>query len=117
MFERSLAGVAALAALVMMSAGAGAFDDAVYPDLKGQWTRISPPGQPAFDPSKPRGWAQQAPLTPEYQAVFAANLADLAAGGEGLWPGHDCRPPGLPAMMTAYEPLAIIGLPEGTYIR
>jgi hypothetical protein len=94
-----------------------AFDDAQYPDLKGQWIRVSPPGQPAFDPSKPRGWGQQAPLTEEYQAVFRANLADLARGGEGLWPGYDCRPPGMPPMMTAYEPLEIIVLPETTYIR
>ena len=76
----------AIAAVLLVSAlcasGAQAFDDATYPDLKGQWIRVSPPGQPAFDPGKPRGWAQQAPLTPEYQAVFEANLADLAAGGE-----------------------------------
>jgi hypothetical protein len=105
-----------LLAAALHASSAQAFDDAAYPDLKGQWVRISPPGQPAFDPSKPRGWAQQAPLTPEYQAVFAANLADLAAGGEGLWPGHDCRPPGMPPMMTAYEPMEIIVLPEVTYI-
>lgn len=101
---------------VLCTGGAQAFDDAKYPDLRGQWTRISPPGQPAFDPSKPRGRGQQAPLTAEYQAVFEANLADLAAGGEGLWPGHGCRPPGMPAMMTGYEPLEIIVLPETTYI-
>ena len=95
---------------------AQAFDDATYPDLKGQWTRITAPGQPAFDPSKPRGREQQAPLTPEYQAIFEANLADLTAGGEGLWPGYTCRPPGMPALMTAYEPMEIIVLPEVTYI-
>jgi hypothetical protein len=106
----------AVAALFCVASGARAFDDAQYPDLRGQWTRIAPPGQPAFDPSKPRGRGQQAPLTPEYQAVFEANLADLAAGGEGLWPGYGCRPPGMPPMMTAYEPLEIIVLPEVTYI-
>jgi len=105
------------AAVIMAAAGAHAFDDAKYPDLKGQWTRISPPGQPAFDPSKPRGRGQQAPLTPEYQAVFEANLADLAAGGEGLWPGYTCRPPGMPPLMTAYEPMEIIVTPDTTYIR
>jgi hypothetical protein len=45
------------------------------------------PGEPAFDPDKPRGWAGGA-LTPEYKAVFEPNLRDLAAGGEGLWPGY-----------------------------
>jgi hypothetical protein len=111
----SIAAIAMTAALCVSEAQA--FDDTKYPDLKGQWIRVAPPGQPAFDPSKPRGWAQQAPLTQEYQAVFAANLADLASGGEGLWPGHDCRPPGMPPMMTAYEPMEIIVLPETTYIR
>jgi hypothetical protein len=117
MLYRGLIGAAALtAALCMAMPDAQAFDDAQYPDLKGQWRRIAPPGQPAFDPSKPRGRGQQVPLTPEYQAVFEANLADLAAGGEGLWPGYRCRPPGMPPMMTAYEPLEIIVLPETTYI-
>jgi hypothetical protein len=104
-------------ALCAAISAAQAFDDAQYPDLKGQWRRISPPGQPGFDPSKPRGRGQEAPLTPEYQAVFEANLADLAAGGEGLWPGFTCRPPGMPALMTLYEPMEIIILPEVTYIR
>src|SRR5262249_46616661 len=114
MLRRSLM---AIAALVTTTAAAPAFDDAQYPDLKGQWTRISPPGQPGFDPSKPRSRGQEAPLTPEYQAVFEANLADLAAGGEGTWPGYNCLPPGMPALMTAYEPMEIIVLPETTYIR
>ena len=105
------------AALSITMSVAQAFDDAEYPDLRGQWIRLSPPGQPGFDPSKPRGRGQEVPLTPEYQAVFEANLADLAAGGEGLWPGYTCRPPGMPAMMTAYEPLEIIVLPDITYIR
>jgi hypothetical protein len=117
MLRRSLIGAVALAALAMTSAGAWAFDDAAYPDLKGQWTRISPPGQPAFDPSKPRGWGQEIPFTEEYKAVFEANLKDLAAGGEGRWPGYGCRPPGMPPLMTAYEPMEIIITPETTYIR
>lgn len=34
-----------------------AFDDAIYPDLRGQWNRAPVPGagQPAFDPNKPFG--------------------------------------------------------------
>src|SRR5262249_34968543 len=43
------------AAVGLTTVSASAFDDALYPDLKGQWRRISPPGQPAVDPSKPRG--------------------------------------------------------------
>ena len=85
MLDRTSIGAVALTAALCLAVGsAQAFDDAKYPDLKGQWIRVSPPGQPAFDPSKPRGRGQQVPFTPEYQAVFEANLADLAAGGEGL---------------------------------
>jgi hypothetical protein len=57
-----------LAALAMTVAGARAFDDAKYPNLKGQWTRAPVPGatgQPTYDPSKPEGRGPQAPLTPE----------------------------------------------------
>jgi hypothetical protein len=114
---RSAIGAVTLAAaLLLTGVGARAFDDAQYPDLKGQWRRIAPPGQPAFDPAKPRGYGQEAPLTPEYEAVYAANIADMKEGGEGQWPGFTCRPPGMPPMMTAYEPMEIVVLPEVTYI-
>ena len=82
----SLIGTAAVvAALMAASDGARAFDDAKYPDLKGQWLRARGPagvtGQGPFDPVKSWGRAQQAPLTPEYQAMLDASLADQAAGG------------------------------------
>ncbi len=117
MLYRNLVGAAAFAAALLATcAGAHAFDDAQYPDLSGQWTRVSPPGMPAFDPNMPRGRGQKAPLTPEYQAVFEANLAEMAAGGEGFWPGYACRPTGMPAMMTAYEPMEVVVTPETTHI-
>ena len=75
-----------------------AFDDALYPDLKGQWNRI-PSGNPRFDPTKPRGLEQQAPLTPEFQAAYEASLADQAAGGQGNHFGYTCAAWGMPAMM------------------
>jgi hypothetical protein len=57
-----------------------------YPDWSGQWKMtVSPTAQVAFgvnwDPDKGSGLAQQAPLTPEYQARYEANLKDQAAGG------------------------------------
>src|SRR5262245_40581837 len=107
----------ALTALLAMASAAAAFDDAAYPDLRGQWSRISPPAQPAFAPKKPRRWGQEAPLTDEYKAKFDEIIADLKAGGEGRWPGYRCRPPGMPPLMTAYEPMEIIVKPETTYIR
>src|SRR4051812_24221199 len=44
-------------ALLTPGALAQAFNDAQYPDLKGQWNRM-PPGNPRFDPTKPRGLEQ-----------------------------------------------------------
>ena len=71
---------------------AQAWDDSKYPDLKGQWRRTESGDPTRFDPSKPAGLGQQAPLTPEYQARFEAGLKDIAAGGPGLdffrLPGH-----------------------------
>jgi hypothetical protein len=123
MFSRSSIGVvvAVMAALLMTVAGARAFDDAQYPNLKGQWLRARPPagvtGQGPFDPDKSWGLAQQAPLTPEYQAKFQASLADQAAGGQGAWPGGRCLAIGMPGMMTLFRPMEIIVTPDVTYIR
>src|SRR5882672_1159947 len=110
---------AVLAALAMTTAAAQAFDDAKYPNLKGQWTRAPVPGgigQPAYDPSKPEGRGQQAPLTPEYQAIFEANLADQDKGGFGTTQGWRCKAWGMPAMMTVYQPMEIVVLPDTTYV-
>src|SRR6267154_1572262 len=71
------------AALLASSTTAQAFEDAKYPDLTGQWVAVRMPGvtgQPAFDPTKPWGRGQQAPLTPEYQKVLEASIADPAIG-------------------------------------
>src|SRR5260221_14580882 len=67
-------------------AGAQIIDMGKYPDLKGQWRRIvvpGIPGQQGHDQIKPPGNGQQAPLTPEYQAIFEENLADQIRGGLG----------------------------------
>jgi hypothetical protein len=56
----------ALAVVAMSIAGAEAFDDAKYPDLKGQWNRRIVPGlggQPSHDQTKPWGFGQQAIAT------------------------------------------------------
>jgi hypothetical protein len=106
---------ACASALTLMVTSAHAFDGSVYPDLKGQWTRATP--QDSFDPSKPPGRGQQAPLTPEYQAIFEAKLREHEAGVPPTWPGRTCLPPGMPAIMTAYQPMEIIVLPRLTYIR
>jgi hypothetical protein len=116
---RPSAAAIALAAMAFMSATAAwAFDDLRYPDLSGQWLAVGVAEQPAFDPTKPPGLGQQAPLTPEYQALLEASAADQARGGFGNWPSRvECLPPGMPAMMSLYRPMEIIVLPETTYIR
>ena len=75
-------------------------------------------GQPAFDPTKPWGLGQQAPLTPEYQKILEESIAEQAKGNQGNWlSGISCLPTGMPAMMTLYRPMEIVVLPETTYIR
>jgi hypothetical protein len=110
---------AVVATLLMPSVAAQAFDDAKYPDLSGQWVavRLGVGGQPAFDPTKPWGLGQQAPLKPEYQKILEASVAEQAKGNQGNWlSGISCLPPGMPAMMTLYRPMEIVVLPEVTYI-
>jgi len=120
MLLRNLIGAAAMIAVFFTpAASAQIIDLGKYPDLKGQWTRAPVPGavgQPPHDPSKPPGRGQQAPLTVEYQAVFEANLADQAAGGQGNDPTYVCLPNGMPRAMSAYEALEFIVTPETTYI-
>ena len=75
------------------------------------------PTAPQFDPNKPGGRGQQAPLTPEYQAKLDEILANRARGSlEGNFT-VTCLPTGMPRMMIVYETMDIIVLPEMTYIR
>ena len=117
-YRRAIAAAAVVAAVLATSMTAQAFDDAKYPDLSGQWVavRLGVRGQPAFDPTKPWGLGQQAPLTPEYQKIWDNIQADLKAGGPGNWPSTFCIPAGMPAMMSFYDPMEMIVLPDITYI-
>ena len=119
MVRTILLSVWAVAAVLLGSPPAAAWDDSKFPDMKGQWRRQPVPGavgQPPHDPSKPYGRGQQAPLTPEYQAIFEANLKDQAEGGQGNDVTRICLPNGMPRAMSAYEPLEIVVTPELTYI-
>jgi hypothetical protein len=120
MLYRSLLGAIALAALSVSTANAEILDYSKYPNLKGQWNRfIVPglPGQPSFDQTKPWGFGQEAPLTPEYKAVLEASLADQAKGGQGNFTdGSRCLAYGMPMMMAAFYPQEYIITPETTYI-
>jgi hypothetical protein len=126
MLLRSLIGAVALALLGVGAAvaqgsgqpgsGQPAFDQSKYPDWKGQWLRTGRGNGNAWDPSKPIGLGEQAPLTPEYQAIYEAALKDEAAGGQGSDPTYLCVPSGMPRGMIAVLPMEIIITPETTYV-
>jgi len=111
---RNLIVTVALSALLLASGGASAFDESKYPDWKGQWRRAET-GPPRYDTSKPVN-KQEAPLTEEYQAIYAASLADQAAGGQGGDPTYTCIAPGMPRIMNVYDPMEIVITPETTYL-
>jgi hypothetical protein len=120
MLYRSLLGAIALAALSVSTASGQIVDYSKYPDLKGQWNRFAVPGlfgQPSFDQTKPWGFGQEAPLTPEYKAILEASVADQATGGLGNGVDHvRCSAAGMPFMMVAFRPLEFIVMPDTTYI-
>ena len=99
---------------------AQAFDISNYPDLSGIWLAITLRGgdnQGAFDPTKPWGRDQQAPLTPEYQAMLEASLENQAHGGQGNWySGSRCMPPGMPASMNVYGEMEFVVTPNVTHV-
>ena len=104
------------AALTVAAAGAQAQDPSKYPDWSGQWRRPNGVGI-QWDQTKRPGPAQQAPLTPEYEAIFKASLADQAAGGQGDNTMRiTCLPPGMPRVMTVIRPMEIIIQPRITHI-
>ena len=109
----------ALATVLMAAVGSAQAQDKKYPNWKGEWTTIVPrmPGQQLrFDPSKPYGLGQEAPLTEEYKKIHEQNLAELARGSQGLFLYHaSCLPGGMPTMMSAGTHEYII-TPETTYI-
>src|SRR5260370_22841634 len=97
----SIAALALAAALGATIADARAWDDTRYPDLKGQWVR-GYPGLARFDPAKGLGPRQEAPLTAEYQAIYQANLADQANGGQGPAPTYRVPSPRRPTALALH---------------
>lgn len=115
MLYRSSVGAAALlAGLCLTVAESRAWDDAKYPNFEGQWVAIGGPGR--FDMTKPAGAGQQAPLIPEYQKIFEANVKDQEQGGQGTTATYLCLSPGMPRVTNGYGPLEIVVTPETTYI-
>jgi hypothetical protein len=113
-YRSAIDAFAVVAALCITLAEGRAWEETRYPDLKGQWR---PTGEPTrFDTSKAWGLGQQAPLTPEYQALFEANLKDQAAGGQGLSQTDSCISPGMPRVTNGYGQMEVIVTPRATYI-
>jgi hypothetical protein len=119
MLHKGMLAVLAAAIALTLTEGAAAAQDKQYPSWKGEWITVIPrlPGQNLrFDPNKPFGPAQQAPLTEEYQKIYQANLAEIQTGSQGLFLDHaSCLPAGMPTMMSAGTHEYII-TPETTYI-
>jgi len=94
---------------------ARAADAMKYPDWSGQWLHTGVGGQ--FDPSKPPRLGQHPPLTPEYQAIWEANLKEADEGGQNYNPQAHCLPGGMPRLMMALEPMEFIVTPNTTYVE
>ena len=120
MLYRISVAVIALAVLPMTVVTTRALDESKYPDLRGEWRRVAVPSGRyqgvQYDPHKPAGPGQEAPLTPEYQAIFEANLADQALGGQAGDPTYRCLSPGMPRVMAPYGEMEVVVVPETTYI-
>jgi hypothetical protein len=104
----------ALAAGMVAASGAQAFDETKYPDWSGQWRRPAGVGN-QWDTGRPAR-QQQPPLTPEYWAIYEANLKDQAAGGQGTDPTYTCIPDGMPRAMNVIFPMEIVIQPKITHI-
>jgi hypothetical protein len=112
--RRSIGAIALAATLIAAAADIQAFDETKYPDWSGQWRRPAGVGN-QWDTSRPprKGLA---PLTPEYQTIYEANLADQAAGGQGTDPTYICIPDGMPRAMNVIFPMEIIIQPHVTHM-
>jgi len=133
MSYRNLFGVIALSvALWAPTASAQLFDYGKYPDLRGQWVRWGPSGEDLkgplvrlgptgrfrtrFDPHKPPGLGQDVPFTPEYQAIFEANLKDQEEGGQGTAQTFTCISPGMPRATNGFGEYEFVITPHTFYV-
>jgi hypothetical protein len=114
MLDRSAVGFSAVTLLVILTA-AQAFDESKYPSWRGMWQQVGGGRNSSWDPSKPPGADQQAPLTPEYREIYEASLKKEAEGGLEVDPTRRCIPAGFPRVMMAAWPMEIVITPDATY--
>jgi hypothetical protein len=109
----SIVSLALAAALLTTLPGAQAHDETKYPDLSGQWRG----SVIRYDPSKPVGRGQQAPLKEPYRLMHEASMADQAAGGQGLYlSSAKCVPMGMPWQMYAFFAMDFVVTPAATFV-
>jgi hypothetical protein len=117
LIRSAIGSIVLAAALLMTPGGARAQDDAKYPDWSGQWQKVPDGGPPRYDPSKPDGRGQQAPLQDEYRRIHEASMADQAEGGQGLYRSSvKCIPMGMPYEMSIVFPFELVVTPKTTFV-
>ena len=101
LYRSSIGSLALVTALLLTVVGASAHDESKYPDWSGQWRWNQMGGFPRYDPSKPAGRAQEAPLKEEFRRIHEESMADQASGGAGLYiQSTKCIPMGMPFQMS-----------------
>jgi len=91
------------------------YNPARYPDWSGPM-RFTATGGNRYDQTKRPGRAQEAPLTPEYRAIFEAGLKDQADGGQGGNQTYSCTPGGMPREMAGNQGLEFVVTPKVTHV-
>src|SRR3954471_13510816 len=112
--ERRLIVAITFATVALSAASAPAHAESKYPAGAGQGTRTLAVN-PRYDQTKPIR-QQQAPLKPEYQAMFEASIKDQDAGGHGLDMGYKCIPQGMPRMMSGVSRFEFVFTPSVPYM-
>ena len=115
MLDRTLMFLTAAMAIAVMMSPARAFDETKYPDWAGIWVKVPDGGPPRYDPSKPIR-KQEAPLKPEYQAMYDASLKDIDDGGFGLDRHYACFPMGMPRQMAGIAAMEFVITPGATRV-
>jgi hypothetical protein len=115
-YSLSSFGWLATAAVLLMASTVPmhAFDESKYPSWRGVWQQLPGSGS-SWDPEKPAGAAQEAPLTAEYRAIYEDSLKKEADGGLEADPTRRCIPAGFPRVMMAVRPMEIVIMPGATY--
>jgi hypothetical protein len=104
------------AAMLMAFAAPAMAADTKYPDFESQWRNPAAVQGDPWDPAKPAGLGQQAPLIPAYQAIFEASVKDQAAGGRGNNYESRCVLDGMPRIMSLTGPMEILIQPAYTVL-